>query len=184
MCRGKGNSVTGPVNFAPMIKECGFLLILTSLLVSRWTERIPPLHVVLSKRWGNRAIACLTLKPSTHEGWEADVNTRLAKIKWRQKLWSRNVPLNILPLKFKKVAWYQCAETDTLHTSVVTVSILSKSWVLAQSLTMSLCALADTAFALWIHDNYLDKDHSCCDFVYYLIAGSSTTYTIYDQSCN
>lgn len=44
--------------------------------------------------------------------------------------------------------------------------------------------LADTAFSLWLQEDYMKKDHSCCDFVYYLVAGTSNTYTVYDGTCN
>lgn len=43
---------------------------------------------------------------------------------------------------------------------------------------------SDKSFTLWVQEDYLREDHSCCDFVYYLVAGTDGVTTIYDETCN
>lgn len=50
-------------------------------------------------------------------------------------------------------------------------------------LPVSHSALTDTAFVVWVQEDYLNKDHGSCDFVYSLVAGSAKTINIYDETC-
>lgn len=43
--------------------------------------------------------------------------------------------------------------------------------------------MSESAYSLWVQEDYLDQDHTCCDFVYELVTGSSTKYEIYDETC-